>query len=398
MQNRPENKMGVAPVGRLLLSMGLPIMLAMIIQAMYNVVDSIFIARVSEDALTAVSLAFPIQMLMISVGVGTAIGVNAILSRRLGERDYLLASGVAMHGLYLAVVIWLSFAVFGVAISPFFFQLFTTNSNIISMGRVYMLICTTASLGIFGQLVCERVMQGSGDTIHPMITQAMGAIINIILDPILIFGLLGFPRMGIVGAAVATVIGQFSALTLAMYFMLRKTHDITFRFKGFRPDKNVIKQIYHVGFPSIIMQSIGSVMIIGVNSILILFTPTAVAVFGIYFKLQSFIFMPVFGLVTAMISIVAFNFGARKKERITQTIRAAVYIALGIMAIGTLLFQLIPQTLLRMFDASDDMMQIGTKALRTISLTFPLAAVGIVFSSSFQAWGKGMSSLLMSRL
>lgn len=396
MHARPQNKMGVMPVGRLLVTMALPIMLAMMIQALYNVVDSIFIAQVSEEALTSISLAFPIQMLMISVGVGTAIGVNSLLSRRLGERLYAEASAVAMNGIFLAVVIWLVFATFGAAIGPFFFQFFTADKSIISMGRTYLLICTTASLGIFGQLVCERIMQGTGDTIHPMLTQGIGAILNIILDPILIFGLLGFPKMGITGAAVATVIGQLTAFGLAVFFMLRKTKEITFRFRGFRPNRKIITTIYHVGMPAIVMQSIGSVMTIGMNSILTTFSATAVAVFGVYFKLQSFIYMPVFGLVTAMISIVGFNYGARRKDRITRTIRVAIFISLSVMLSGTLLFQLAPQVLLRMFDASAEMLEIGTKALRIISLSFPLAAVAIVFSSSFQAMGKGMLSLIMS--
>ncbi len=396
MHTRPQNKMGVMPVGRLLVSMALPIMLAMMIQALYNVVDSIFIAQVSEEALTAISLAFPIQMLMISVGVGTAIGVNSLLSRRLGERLYAEASAVAMNGIFLAVIIWLVFATFGAAIGPFFFQFFTADESIISMGRVYLLICTTASLGIFGQLVCERIMQGTGDTIHPMITQGIGAILNIILDPLLIFGLLGFPKMGITGAAVATVIGQLTAFGLAVFFMLRKTKEITFKFRGFRPSRKIITNIYNVGMPAIVMQSIGSVMTIGMNSILTTFSTTAVAVFGVYFKLQSFIFMPVFGLVTAMISIVGFNYGARRKDRITRTIRVAIFISLSVMLSGTLLFQLAPKVLLQMFDASPEMLAIGTKALRIISLSFPLAAVAIVFSSSFQAMGKGMLSLIMS--
>ncbi len=391
-----QNKMGVKPVGRLLISMALPIMLAMMIQALYNVVDSIFIAQVSEEALTAISLAFPIQMLMISVGVGTAIGVNSLLSRRLGERLYAEASAVAMNGIFLAVIIWLVFATFGAAIGPFFFQFFTADERIISMGRTYLIICTTASLGIFGQLVCERIMQGTGDTIHPMITQGIGAILNIILDPILIFGLLGFPKMGITGAAVATVIGQMTAFGLAVFFMLRKTKEIAFKFRGFRPSRKIITNIYNVGMPAIVMQSIGSVMTIGMNSILTTFSATAVAVFGVYFKLQSFIFMPVFGLVTAMISIVGFNYGARQKHRITRTIRVAIFISMSVMLSGTVLFQLAPQALLRMFDASPDMLAIGTKALRIISLSFPLAAVAIVFSSSFQAMGKGMLSLIMS--
>ncbi|WP_422478132.1 MATE family efflux transporter [Pleomorphochaeta sp. DL1XJH-081] len=390
------NKMGVKPVGSLLFSMGLPIMISMMVQALYNVVDSIFIARIGEEALTAISLAFPLQILMISMGVGTSIGVNALLSRRLGQQRHEAASAVAMQGLFLAVVIWILFALLGSILSIFFFQLFTDNPAIVSMGQIYLIITTTLSLGIFGQFVCERIMQGTGDTIHPMITQASGAIINIILDPIMIFGLFGFPRMGMAGAAVATVIGQMSAMGMALFFMIHKTHDLSFKFKGFRPDFSIIKEIYRVGLPSIIMQSIGSVMTIGMNTILITFSATAVAVFGVYFRLQSFIFMPIFGLATAMISIVAYNYGARNRHRITGTIRFAVLISASIMTMGLLIFQLVPQVLLGMFDASPDMMQIGMKALRIISLMFPLAGVAIILSSSFQAMGRGSYSLLLS--
>ncbi|HHU88478.1 MAG: MATE family efflux transporter [Sphaerochaetaceae bacterium] len=396
MQKISQNKMAVRPVGSLLITMGFPIMLSMMIQALYNVVDSIFIARVGEDALTAVSLAFPIQMLMISVGVGTAIGVNSLLSRRLGAQQHKEASSVAVHGLFLSVVIWIFFAIFGAILTPFFFQLFTDSPEIIKMGQDYLIICTTLSLGIFGQLVCERIMQGTGNTIHPMITQGVGAIINIILDPIFIFGYFGLPAMGTAGAAIATVIGQWVAMGLALFFMIRKTTELNFKFKRFRPKFRTIKEIYEVGLPSIIMQSIGSVMTIGMNTILIAFSATAVAVFGIYFKLQSFIFLPVFGLTAAMISIVGFNYGARNKERIARTIRHAVLIATGMMLLGILIFQTIPALLLRLFDASPSMLDIGIRALRIISIHFPLAGIAIILSSSFQAIGKGFYSLIIS--
>ena len=391
-----QNKMGVKPVGSLLFSMGIPIMISMMVQALYNVVDSIFIARIGEEALTAISLVFPVQILMISMGVGTSIGVNALLSRRLGQQRHQEASQVAMQGLFLSIVMWLLFALLGSIFAPVFFQWFTDNPNIIEMGQTYLLITTTLSVGIFGQLVCERIMQGTGDTIHPMFTQASGAIINIILDPILIFGLFGAPRMGMAGAAVATIIGQISAMALALFFMVKKTHDLTFSFKRFKPRFGIIKEIYQVGLPSIIMQSIGSIMIIGMNTILIAYSATAVAVFGVYFRLQSFIFMPIFGLATAMISIVAYNYGARNRHRITQTIRFAVVISATIMIVGLAIFQFIPHLLLRMFDASPEMTEIGMKALRLISLHFPLAGVAIIFSSSFQAMGKGMYSLMIS--
>lgn len=396
LETHSQNKMAVRPIGPLLISMAFPIMVSMMVQALYNIVDSIFIARVSEDALTAVSLAFPIQMLIISISVGTAIGLNSLLSRRLGARRIEEASNVAMTGLFLAFVISILFAIFGFAISKVFFKWFTDNSDIIKMGYTYLLIVSTLSMGVFVQIACERIMQGTGNTISPMITQATGAIVNIILDPILIFGWFGLPAMGVAGAAVATVIGQWTAMVMAFSFMLKKTTELNFKFKGFRPRKETILDIYRVGFPSIIMQSIGSVMTVGMNTILIGFSATAVAVFGIYFKLQSFVFMPVFGLVNALISIVAFNYGARNRQRITQGVRIGMGIAFTVMLTGTAIFQFTPRLLLSLFDASDHMMSLGVKALRIISLHFPLAAIAITLSSVFQAMGKGVYSLYMS--
>lgn len=366
------------------------------VQALYNIVDSIFISRVGEAALTAVSLGFPIQIVMISVGVGTSIGLNALLSRRLGERRPDLASNVAMHGLFLVVVISSIIAVLGATLPFWFIKMFTTDKEIISMGNAYLFIITVGSFGLFGQLILERIMQSTGDTIHPMITQATGAIINIILDPILIFGYFGLPAMGVTGAAIATIIGQFSGLGLGLFFLFTKIHDIKIDFKKFKLHKETIKGIFRVGFPSIIMQSIGSLMSIGMNAILIGFSATAVAVFGIYFRLQSLIFMPIFGLSTAMISLVAFNYGARNKKRVISTIKLTVLIAFTIMSLGTALFQFFPDQLLRMFDASDEMLSIGRDALRTISFAFPFAGIAIVFSVSFQALGKGMYSMMMS--
>jgi putative MATE family efflux protein len=396
LETQPQNKMAVRPIGRLLITMALPIMVSMMVQALYNVVDSIFIARISEDALTAVSLAFPIQMLIISIAVGSAIGLNSLLSRRLGAKRIEEASNAAMTGLFLAFVISILFAIFGFTISKVFFGWFTDNADIIKMGQTYLVIVSTLSIGVFVQIACERIMQGTGNTISPMITQATGAIVNIILDPILIFGWFGLPAMGVAGAAIATVIGQWTAMIMAFSFMLRKTNELNFKFKGFRPKKETIFEIYRVGFPSIIMQSIGSVMTVGMNTILISFSATAVAVFGIYFKLQSFVFMPVFGLVNALISIVAFNYGARNQKRITQSIRVGMSIAFAVMLTGTTIFQFAPRLLLSLFDASDHMMDLGVKALRIISLHFPMAAIAITLSSVFQAMGKGVYSLYMS--
>jgi len=393
---RPANKMGTRAIGPLLLGMALPTMASMMVQALYNIVDSIFIARLGEQALTAVSLAFPIQMLMISVGVGTSIGVNSLLSRRLGERRKADAEAVAGNGLFLAVVIWLAFAILGFAISKPFMRLFTGDEAIAPLGTTYVRICTIASLGIFGQVIAERIMQATGDTIRPMLTQLAGALINIILDPLLIFGLAGFPKLGVAGAAIATVIGQWSAMMLALLLLRRERTHIEVSLRLIRPNPTLVKEIYQVGLPSIIMQSIGSIMTVGMNKILIAFSATAVSVFGVYFKLQSFIFMPVFGITMATIPIIGFNFGARNPHRIAQTVKTAAIMAILIMLAGLAVFQLFPGFLLHLFDASPEMSAIGVNALRIISLHFPLAALAIVFSSSFQAIGKGVLSLILS--
>ncbi|MGI6467040.1 MAG: MATE family efflux transporter [Sphaerochaetaceae bacterium] len=396
MQPVSQNKMAIKPIGPLVVSMAFPIMLSMMVQALYNIVDSIFIARVSEDALTAVSLAFPVQILIISLGVGTSIGMNSLLSRRLGAKKVEEASKVALHGLFLALASSILFVIIGFSISRVFFTWFTDSKDIIEMGYSYLVIVSTLSLGVFAQINAERIMQGTGNTITPMITQVTGAVINIILDPILIFGWFGLPAMGVTGAAIATVIGQWSAMTLALIFMVRKTKELNFSLKGFKVEKRIIVDIYRVGLPSTVMQSIGSVMTVGMNTILISFSATAVAVFGIYFKLQSFVFMPVFGLVNALISIVAFNYGARDKQRIVASIRFGATIAFIVMLVGTLVFQFGTKMLLGMFNASDHMIDIGTIALRIISFHFPLAAIGITLSAAFQAIGKGVYSLYMS--
>lgn len=396
MQPVSQNKMAIKPIGPLVVSMAFPIMLSMMVQALYNIIDSIFIARVSEDALTAVSLAFPVQILIISLGVGTSIGMNSLLSRRLGAKKVEEASKVALHGLFLALVSSILFVIIGLSISRVFFTWFTDSKEIIEMGYSYLVIVSTLSLGVFAQINAERIMQGTGNTITPMITQVTGAVINIILDPILIFGWFGLPAMGVTGAAIATVIGQWSAMTLALIFMVRKTKELNFSLKGFKVEKRIIVDIYRVGLPSTVMQSIGSVMTVGMNTILISFSATAVAVFGIYFKLQSFVFMPVFGLVNALISIVAFNYGARDKQRIVASIRFGATIAFIVMLMGTLVFQFGTKMLLGMFSASDHMIEIGTIALRIISFHFPLAAIGITLSAAFQATGKGVYSLYMS--
>lgn len=394
--NVDENKMGVMPVPRLLITMSLPMILSMLVQALYNVVDSVFVAQINEDALTAVSLAFPVQNLMIAIAAGTGVGINALLSRNLGEKNFKEANMVAKNGIFLGIMSFIVMALIGIFGSHFFFTVQTDNPTIIRYGTQYMLIITVASMGIFMQITFERLMQSTGKTIYNMITQGTGAIINIILDPILIFGLFGFPRMEVAGAALATVIGQLVAVSMSLYFNCKKNTELNTNMKGFRPNKAIIANIYKVGIPSIIMQSIGSIMVFGMNKILLLFSSTATAVFGVYFKLQSFVFMPVFGLNNGMIPIIAYNYGAKNKKRITETIKLSIIIAVGIMIVGLALFQIFPAQFLRFFDASPSMLKIGVPALRIISISFVFAGYCIVVGSVFQALGNGMYSLIVS--
>ncbi|MEA5135640.1 MAG: MATE family efflux transporter [Candidatus Fimivivens sp.] len=389
--------MGTLPIPKLLVSMSVPIMVSMLIQALYNVVDSIFVAKISEDALTAVSLAFPVQVMMIAVAVGTAIGINALLSRRLGEKNYNEANLVTANGIFLSILNAIAFAIFGIFGLKAFFLAFVGPGTVMEMGMSYTSIVSIASFGIFLCITGERLLQATGITIYSMYSQMAGAITNIILDPILIFGLLGAPKMGVAGAAVATVAGQIVSLILVTVFNIKKNHEISLSMKNFRPNWRIIVEIYRVGLPSIFMQTIGAVMTFGMNKILIVFSATAVSVFGIYFKLQSFVFMPVFGLTSGMIPIVGFNYGARHRERIIHTIKLASLMALAITAVGFAIFQVFPSQILgTLFGASDTMLAIGVPALRIISLHFIFAAISIVISSAFQALGKGMYSLIMS--
>lgn len=393
----PENKMGVMPVPKLLITMSLPMMLSMLVQALYNIVDSMFVAKLSEDALTAVSLAFPVQTLMISIATGTGVGINALLSRNLGEKDFEGADRAANNGLFLAFVSSIVFMILGFSCSRLFFSVQTDNPAIIEYGTQYMSIITVFCIGIFMQITFERLMQSTGKTFYNMITQGLGAVINIILDPIMIFGLFGFPRMEVAGAAVATITGQLVAVTLSIFFNHTRNKEIHIRIRKFRPHKKTILMIYKVGLPSIIMQSIGSVMTFGMNKILLMFSSTAAAVFGVYFKLQSFIFMPVFGLNNGMTPIIAYNYGARSKKRITDTIKLSSFISVAIMTAGLLVFQFASEFLLKnLFDASEHMLAIGVPALRIISISFPLAGFAIIASSSFQALGNGIYSLIIS--
>lgn len=396
INQKKENKMGTMPVNRLLISMSLPMMVSMLVQALYNIVDSIFVSRINENALTAVSLAFPLQVLMIALGTGTGVGVNALLSKSLGEKDYNKVNKSAMNGIFLSLVNYIVFFFIGLLVVTPFYKSQTSNPEIIGYGVQYLSIVCSCSFGMYTQFIFERILQSTGKTIYTMITQGIGAIINIILDPILIFGLLGAPKLGVAGAAIATVIGQIVAGIFAIIINLKKNDEVHLKFKGFRPDIHIIKQIYVVGIPSIIMQSIGSIMVYGMNLILITFSTTATAVFGVYFKLQSFIFMPVFGLNNGMIPIIAYNYGAQKKDRLVKTMKLSIAYAVGIMAIGFIVFQTIPDKLFLLFDASDHMLSMGIPALRIISVHFILAGFCIIIGSVFQALGNGVCSMITS--
>ncbi len=392
---RRENKMGTMPVGKLILNMSLPMILSMLVQALYNVVDSVFVSRVSEQALTAVSLSFPAQNLMIGVATGTAVGVNALLSRALGQKNYDRANRVAENGVFLALVgyaIFLLFALFG---SRLFLSAQTGVREIVDMGTSYLTICCGLSFGLFGEIMFERLMQGTGRTIYTMYTQGVGAIFNMIFDPICIFGL----RMGVTGAAVATVGGQLVAFSLAVYLNHKKNTDIRLDMRRFKPDGPIVREIYAIGVPSIIMVGIGSVMTFLMNKILILYTAgreTTATVFGVYFKLNSFIFMPVFGLNNGIIPIVAYNYGAGNRRRMVRAIKLAAVFACSVMLFGMLLFLVVPGPLLSIFDASEQMLAIGRPALRIIGTSFSFAGVCIVLGSIFQALGRGTYSMIVS--
>ncbi len=394
MQN--ENKMGTMPINKLLITMSLPIVISMLVQALYNVVDSIFVSYVSEEALTAVSLAFPFQNLMIAVGSGTGVGINALLSRNLGAKEYDNANKAANVGVFLVALSYIVFAILGVFLSKPFFEFQTKDPEIVSGGYIYLLICSLFSFGIFGQITFERLLLSTGKTIYSMISQISGAVVNIILDPIFIFGFGPVPTMGVAGAAIATVIGQICAMIVGIMLNIKFNKEIKLGKGILKPSKKTIREIYKVGIPSILMMSIGSVMTFGLNKILISFTATATAVFGVYFKLQSFIFMPIFGLNNGMVPIVAFNYGAKNKKRVTKTIKLSMVYAIIMMALGFALFQMLPNVLLNFFNASEEMLKIGVPALRTISDSFIFAGFCIICGSVFQALGNAAYSLIVS--
>ncbi len=397
-----ENKMGTEPIGSLLIRMSIPMMCSMLVQAFYNVVDSIFVSRINEAALTAVSMAFPVQNLMIAVATGTGVGVNALLSRSLGEKNQERANDTANAAIFLAVMSCIVFTVLGAFGSHAFMAAQISRAEasreaLLLYGTQYVRIVTTLSFGIFGQIAFEKIMQSTGRTVMTMLTQGIGAIINIILDPILIFGLFGAPRLEVVGAALATVTGQILGMFLGVYLCLRHNPEVTLSWRGIlRPKKDVIGQIYAVGVPSILMASIGSVMTFCMNKILMGFTATATAVFGVYFKIQSFFFMPMFGLNNGMVPIVAYNYGARNRIRVLDAQKYAMRYAYGIMAVGLFVFEVFPDKVLALFNASENMLAIGMPALRIICTSYVFAAFCIVSSSFFQALGNSVYSLIIS--
>ena len=391
-----ENKMGTMPENKLLLSMAVPMMISMLVQALYNIVDSIFVSRICEDALTAVSMAFPLQNIIISIAVGFGVGINALLSRALGQKNAERVNQVAVNGLLLALLSYLLVLVAGLVGIRAYMRAQTDIESIVEYGITYLNICVLCSFGVFCEITFERFLQATGRTVYSMITQLTGAITNIILDPILIFGLLGFPKLGIAGAAWATVIGQCVGAVVAVMLNHFRNPEVHLRLRHIRPNGRLMGEITAISIPSIIMSCISSLTCFVMNLILITFSSTAVAVFGVYFKLQSFVFMPVFGLNNGMVPIIAYNYGAQKPERIHKTIRLGMAYAVAIMVIGLLVFQLIPKELLLMFDASDAMLEIGAPALRIMSLAFVFAGIGIASSSACQAFGYSVYSMLIS--
>lgn len=395
-RNIQENKMGIMPEGKLLASMATPMMISMLVQACYNIVDSIFVSQLGENALNAVSLAFPMQQIMIAVCGGTAVGMSALLSRALGEKNFPRANKIANTGVFLAICCAVAFALIGLLISKPFFLAQTDVEEIVTYGTQYTMICMVCSFGIVAQFCFEKILQATGRTFCTMVTHLIGAITNIVLDPILIFGLFGFPRLEVAGAAVATVTGQIIAALGAIIFNLKFNKDIHFSTKLIRFDREIVKDIYKIGLPSIVMQSIGSVMTFTLNKILISFTTTATAVLGAYFKLQSFLFMPIFGLNNGMVPIIAYNYGARKFSRVKKTVFITLTTATAIMTVGIIAFETIPDKLLLLFNASKEMLAIGVPALRIIGIHLIFAGFCIIAGSVCQAIGNPNYSLIVS--
>ena len=391
-----ENKMGVMPIKKLLINMSLPVMISMLVEALYNVVDSIFVAQISENALTAVSLAFPIQNLMIAIAVGTGVGINAFLSKALGEKNFKRVNNVANNGVLLGFFGYILFLIFGIFFSKLYYTSQIDDAQIVEYGVPYLSIVCIGAFGVFTQIIFERLLQSTGKTFYTMIAQGTGAVINIILDPILIFGYLGMPKMGTMGAAVATVISQIAAAILVVIFHFKINKEVSLGIKGFSPNLGVIRDIYSVGIPSIAMMAVISVVTYGMNNILSKFSFTAIAVFGVYFRLQSFVFMPVFGLNNGMVPIIAFNYGAKDKGRLAEAIKLSIVYASFIMIFGLVLIQILPQGILALFNASEDMLKMGVPALRIISLSYIFAGISVVASAIFQAFGNALLSLIIA--
>lgn len=394
MKNNTQNKMDSMPVKKLVVNISIPLMISLLVQSLYNIVDSIFVARISEAALTATSLAYPIQMLMVAVSVGTGVGINSSLSRRIGAKDYEAVGNISTTGLLLGLLSSAVFVCFGTFLAPRFFAFYTEDPALAQMGITYLRICTWFSLGIFVAAIVERMLQSTGKTMLSMAAQISGCVVNIVLDPIMIFGYFGCPAMGIAGAAIATVIGQWAAAIAAILLNLFYNRQVSFKIKGYKPDWGIIATIYKVGFPSMMVQAMGSLMIMGVNNILSAYSATAVAFFGVYYKLQNFVFMPTSGIAQGLIPIVGYNYGAGRVKKIGEAIRFAALLAGIVMAVGTLVFQLVPAQLLSLYQASEEMLALGVPALRIISLIFVSTAIVLVIGYAYTGMGNGMVNMI----
>lgn len=402
MEEIKENKMGTMPTNKLLITMSLPMIISMLVQALYNIVDSIFVARVDEEqhALAAVSLAFPVQTFMIAIAAGTGVGINAYLSKNLGMKKFSEANKTATNALFLTVLSWVLALLFGLFAVKMFYSFQTPTKTIQDYGTDYLSVVTIFSFGLFFQITFERLLQSTGKTIYSMIMQGTGAIINLILDPILIFGYFGFPKLDAMGAAIATVIGQIAAAFMGLVFNLKFNKEINISLKGFRPSGRIIKKIYSVGVPAIIMQSITSVMTLTLNKICYMFpenvAKNGVNVLGVYFKVQSFIFMPIFGMNNGMVPIIAYNYGANHKKRIMSTMKLGMIIAVSVMVVGFSLFEIVPSLFLRMFTDDPEMIKMGSIAFREIAPSFLFAGFCIIIISTIQALGHGIYSMIIS--
>ena len=390
------NKMEHMEIKKLVISMSLPIIISMVIQALYNIVDSIFVAKISSDALTAVSLCYPVQTIIVAIACGTAVGFNTLLARYLGEKKFDYANNTMMHGILLGFLNGLVFLVLGVLFSNTFLSWFTRDAQILGLANTYIRICTMFSFSVFVQIIFERIMQATGNAIYNMVMQGAGAIINIILDPILIFGWFGLPRMGVTGAAIATVIGQFCGMMIGYWITKKKIDTLEIKGSNFHFSTDILARIYKVGVPAILMQSVLSFMTVFMNMILAPISAMAISAFSVYYKLQNFLNMAVLGITNALIPIVAYNNGAKRKDRAIEAIQFSMILSIFIMAVGTIIFQLFPKQLLSMFSANDEMYAFGIPALKIISLSFVFAGISMVLCAAFQALNKANTSLVIT--